>query len=202
MRSSSSYWASRPVDRSTIGWASSEKRSSSSADLIRCTQVTRPFIRASLRSSEERNEARMKGRVTWVQRIRSALEEDRFSLLAQPIVDLSTGRDAQYELLLRMRNERGDLIPPGAFLYIAERLDLVQDIDRWVAGRAIDMLAERERAGTPLTLEVNLSGRSIGDADLLSFIEGRLADTGIDASRLIFEITETAAVSNIATARD
>lgn len=158
--------------------------------------------RMAVYSSEERNEARMKGRVTWVQRIRSALEEDRFSLLAQPIVDLSTGRDTQYELLLRMRNERGDLIPPGAFLYIAERLDLVQDIDRWVAGRAIDMLAERERAGTPLTLEVNLSGRSIGDADLLSFIEGRLADTGIDASRLIFEVTETAAVSNIATARD
>ena len=153
-------------------------------------------------SSDEHNEARMKGRVTWVQRIRSALDEDRFSLLAQPIVDLSTGRDAQYELLLRMRNESGDLIPPGAFLYIAERLNLVQDIDRWVAGRAIDLLAEREHAGTPVTLEVNLSGRSIGDADLLSFIEGRLAETGIDASRLIFEVTETAAVSNIATARD
>ena len=158
--------------------------------------------RMAVYSAEEHNEARMKGRVTWVQRIRSALEEDRFTLLAQPIVDLSTGRDAQYELLLRMRDESGDLIPPGAFLYIAERLDLVQDIDRWVVGRAIDMLDQRERAGNPLTLEVNLSGRSIGNADLLEFIAGRLADTGIDASRLIFEVTETAAVSNIAAARE
>jgi len=152
-------------------------------------------------SSEKGNDARMKGRVTWVQRIRAALDEERFSLLAQPIVDLSTGRPTQYELLLRMRDETGDLIPPGAFLYIAERLDLVQDIDRWVAGRAIEMLAERDSAGSPLTLEVNLSGRSIGDPALLEFIEGRLADSGVDPSRLIFEVTETAAVSNIAIAR-
>ncbi len=158
--------------------------------------------RMAVYSHEDRNETRMKGRVTWVQRIRTALDQDRFSLLAQPIVDLSTGRDGQYELLLRMRNESGDLIPPGAFLYIAERLDLVQDIDRWVVGRAMDILAERERAGAPLTLEVNLSGRSIGDASLVSFIEERLADSRIDASRLIFEITETAAVSNIAAARE
>ncbi len=77
-------------------------------------------------------EARMKGRVTWAERIRRALEEDRFVLLAQPIVDLATGEASQYELLLRMRDATGDLIPPGAFLAIAERLDLIHDIDRWV----------------------------------------------------------------------
>ena len=147
-------------------------------------------------------EARMKGRVTWAERIRRALEEDRFVLLAQPIVDLASGRASQYELLLRMRDDTGDLIPPGAFLAIAERLDLIQDIDRWVTTRAIDLLAHYHRAGVEVTFEVNLSGRSIGDPGLLELIEQRLAQTGVSPSWLIFEVTETSAVANIPRARD
>ena len=77
---------------------------------------------ARLRASSDARSARMKGRVTWLERIRGALEEDRFTLLAQPIVELATGAASQYELLLRMTDETGDLIPPGSFLYIAERL--------------------------------------------------------------------------------
>ncbi|MCP9488202.1 MAG: EAL domain-containing protein, partial [Gaiellaceae bacterium MAG52_C11] len=157
--------------------------------------------RFALYSSEGHHEARMKGRVRWVERIRRALEDETFTLLAQPVVDLATGRPSQYELLLRMRDSDGDLIPPGAFLYIAERLDMVQEIDRWVTGQAIDLMAERERAGAPVTLEVNLSGRSMGDPRLLESIEHRLAATGVDASNLILEVTETAAVTNIAAAR-
>jgi EAL domain-containing protein (putative c-di-GMP-specific phosphodiesterase class I) len=147
-------------------------------------------------------EARMKGRVTWAERIRRALEEDRFVLLAQPIVDMATGKAGQYELLLRMRDDTGDLIPPGAFLAIAERLDLIQDIDRWVTTRAIDLLARYHRAGFEVTFEVNLSGRSIGDPALLELIEERLAATGVSPRWLIFEITETSAVANIPRARD
>jgi diguanylate cyclase (GGDEF)-like protein/PAS domain S-box-containing protein len=140
---------------------------------------------------------RMRGRMTWVQEIRGALGENRFELLAQPIVDLHGGRERRLELLLRMRSADGDLIPPAAFLNVAERLDLIQEIDRWVVGQATTLLA----ANPGLALEINLSGKSIGSADLLALVERRLRETAIDPGRLTFEITETTAVANIALAR-
>jgi diguanylate cyclase (GGDEF)-like protein/PAS domain S-box-containing protein len=151
--------------------------------------------------SEHHAQARMKGRVGWVKRIQTALEEDGFGLLAQPIVDFQTGHVCQYELLLRMADERGDLIPPGAFLYIAERLDIVQQIDAWVITEAIKLLAEQNGVGDGVPLEVNLSGRSIGDPKLLELIDHELSRAGVAPGRLIFEITETAAVEHITTAR-
>jgi diguanylate cyclase (GGDEF)-like protein/PAS domain S-box-containing protein len=150
------------------------------------------FYRSTARPAE-----RMKSRMTWVEEIRSALSDDRFELLGQPIVDLRGGRERRFELLLRMRNRDGDMIPPGAFLYIAERLDLVQEIDRWVVARAIGMLAAHD----DISLEVNLSGKSIGSPALLALIERMLRETAVDPSRLTFEITETAAVANLALAR-
>ena len=98
--------------------------------------------RVALYQTDERSQARMQGRFSWVQRIQSALDEQRFALMAQPIIDYQTGLTSQHELLLRMRDEHGDLIPPAAFLYIAERLDLVQQIDAWVIQQAIRLLAE------------------------------------------------------------
>ena len=152
--------------------------------------------RASFYRASSRPHARMKSRVTWVEEIRAALADERFELLAQPIVGLRATRERRFELLLRMRNRDGDLVPPGAFLYIAERLDLIQEIDRWVVGRAIAMLAEHPQ----ISLEVNLSGKSIGAPALLEVVERRLRETAIDPARLTFEITETAAVTNIALA--
>ena len=97
-----------------------------------------------------------------------------------------------------MRDERGDLIPPGAFLYIAERLGMVQEIDRWVTEQAIGLLAEHRARGEELTLEVNLSGLSIGDPELLALVSRELERTGRRRrSSLIFEVTETAAVINM-----
>jgi diguanylate cyclase (GGDEF)-like protein/PAS domain S-box-containing protein len=141
---------------------------------------------------------RTRGRVKWIEEIRHALQEDRFMLLAQPIVDLRGRRADRYELLLRMRDRQGDLIPPGTFLYIAERLDLVQEIDRWVVGRATDLLA----AHPDLNLEINLSGKSIGSPHLLEQTERDLRSKDVDPGRLTFEVTETTAVSNIAIARE
>jgi EAL domain-containing protein (putative c-di-GMP-specific phosphodiesterase class I) len=104
---------------------------------------------------------------------------------------------AQFELLLRMRDPDGGLIAPDAFLYIAERLGLIKEIDRWVIAQAIDLLAAHRSAGRDLRLEVNLSGYTIGDPALLELIERRLDETAVPPDRLIFEITETAAVSNL-----
>jgi diguanylate cyclase (GGDEF)-like protein/PAS domain S-box-containing protein len=147
--------------------------------------------------SAERGFSRMKARITWAERIRDALEEDRFTLYAQPIVELASGEVCQHELLLRMLDERGEVIPPAAFLAIAERFDLMQDIDRWVVARAIRHMGEQRRAGRELVFEVNISGSSTGDPELLTLIEHDLRECEVDPANLVLEITETTAVANI-----
>lgn len=138
----------------------------------------------------------LQARMTWVDEIRAALDEQRFTLYAQPIAGLQ-GPGTRHELLVRMIGRDGDIIPPGAFLPVAERFDLVQDIDRWVVGRAIELLGGHERRGNDVCFGVNLSAKSLGDADLPAQIARQLAAHGADPARLIFEITETAAIVNL-----
>ncbi len=145
---------------------------------------------------------RLDGRVSWPDIIRDGLDEDRFVLQAQPIMNLATGDTDQFELLLRLRDPFGELISPAAFLPAAERYDLIGAIDRWVVSRSIAMLAEENRRGRRLTFEVNISGRSAGDADLLALIEGELRTHEVDPAQVIFEITETTAVANIPRAQE
>jgi diguanylate cyclase (GGDEF)-like protein/PAS domain S-box-containing protein len=140
---------------------------------------------------------RVQARMHWVERIRDALEDERFVLHAQPILDLHTNQIAQYELLIRMLDDHGDLIPPATFLQVAERFDLVQEIDRWVAGKALELIAAHG-----LRLTVNLSGRTLTDDRLLEELQAGIARTGADPSCLTFEVTETAAVANIHLARE
>lgn len=145
---------------------------------------------------------RASSRLAEAERIRRAVEENRMQLHCQPIIDLTTRQVRQYELLLRLPSADGeDLLLPSAFLYRAERSGLIQAIDAWVARRAIALIAEHERAGHELVLGVNLSGKSIGDRRLAAQIESALTDSGIDPSRLVFELTETAAISNFEDAR-
>jgi diguanylate cyclase (GGDEF)-like protein/PAS domain S-box-containing protein len=149
-------------------------------------------------SPEAGRQERMEARLTWVERIRKALEEERFVLHAQPIVALNgTDGGPREELLLRMVDEDGDLVPPGVFLYIAESYDLVQEIDRWVVREAIRLLAREASAGRPVTFEVNLSAKSITDPELPTYVGRQLAAAGVDPQRLVFEVTETAAIVNI-----
>ncbi len=152
----------------------------------------------------EHAQARMRGRVTWAERIRVAIEEERFNLVAQPIVNLRSGRATQFEVLLRMRDDHGDPILPGAFLATAERLGLIQQIDGLVVAGAIRAVAAHGTAGDepPPRVEINLSGATIGDPAILELIERELRETGLDPGRVIFEITETAAIANIAKARE
>jgi diguanylate cyclase (GGDEF)-like protein/PAS domain S-box-containing protein len=139
----------------------------------------------------------LQARMTWSAEICAALEEDRFTLYAQPIVPLQPGGSLRHELLVRMVGRDGDIIPPGSFLPVAERFDLVQDIDRWVVGRAIELLGEYQRRGDDVRFEVNLSAKSLGQADLPAQIARQLAAHGVEPSRLIFEVTETAAIVNV-----
>jgi diguanylate cyclase (GGDEF)-like protein/PAS domain S-box-containing protein len=154
--------------------------------------------RVHVRSPDD--DSAMRTRLTWSERVRDALEHDRFVLQAQPIMDLATGSTASYELLIRMVDE-GRLIRPGAFLYVAEEFGMIQAIDRWVLTEAVQLIAGREALGERLTLEVNLSGSSITDDGVLEHIESELGYSTIDPSCLIFEVTETAAITNIDKAR-
>jgi EAL domain-containing protein (putative c-di-GMP-specific phosphodiesterase class I) len=106
-------------------------------------------------------------------------------LYSQPIVPLAGGRPSQ-ELLLRMVGANGEIVPPGSFLPVAEKYGLVGEIDRWVIRQAVGLAATGQR------LEANLSAKSIGNLDLLPFIERELRNAHADPSNLVFEITETA----------
>jgi EAL domain-containing protein (putative c-di-GMP-specific phosphodiesterase class I) len=151
--------------------------------------------------STPEHHARFEARLSGAERIRSALEEDLFTLYSQPILDLHTGDVQQHELLLRMPGPRGELVLPASFIYAAERSGLIQAIDRWVVCRAIKLIADRERTGRELRLEVNISGRSVTDAALLDHIERELAAAAVDPGSLIIELTETAAIANMDQAR-
>jgi len=145
---------------------------------------------------------RVSARLAEAENLRTALEEDRFVLYGQPILDLRENEVRQYEVLLRLRDEEGgEPLTPSKFLYVAERFGLIQAIDGWVARQAIELIAENERAGRPLVLHVNISGKSIGDPRVAALIESALTTAGIDPSRLVVELTETAAMANIEEAK-
>jgi diguanylate cyclase (GGDEF)-like protein/PAS domain S-box-containing protein len=143
----------------------------------------------------------MRSRVTWAERVRRAVEADLFELYCQPIVDLASERVSQWELLLRMPGDGGELILPAQFLYTAERSGLILEIDRWVLSQAIRLIGDQHDAGREVRVEVNLSGRSVGDPLLLGLIEQELGERSIDPSNLILELTETAAIANMDRAR-
>lgn|GEM_PF-4967576 len=139
----------------------------------------------------------MNSKLEWEHRIRSALDEHRFVLLAQPIVELDTGTVSRYELLIRMLGEDGEVIPPSAFLPVAHDFGLIGAIDRWVICRAIQMLAEQQRRGRDICLSANLSARSLSDDRILTLIKQEIEARGVRASSLILEITEADAISDL-----
>jgi diguanylate cyclase (GGDEF)-like protein len=140
-------------------------------------------------------------RRAWSERVRQATEKGLFVLVSQPIVNLKTGDATQHEVLLRMRKDGGGLVPPGEFLTIAERFGLITNIDRWVTQQSMRLIAAHNAEGRELTLEVNLSGKTMGDARFPDEVRRELASSGIDPKSLIFEVTETAAVADIQQAR-
>lgn len=132
--------------------------------------------------------------LTWAERIREAIEKRRIVVYAQPILDLRRQCVAREELLVRMLDEDGDVIPPSSFLPTAERFGLIAEIDRLVLGKAIEM------AGRSQPIAVNVSGASLSDPRLIEDVRAAIAN-GLNPAWLDFEITETAAISNMDDAR-
>jgi diguanylate cyclase (GGDEF)-like protein/PAS domain S-box-containing protein len=166
------------------------------ADLAMYAAKTSGRDRVVVYTAPEARKARAMAKLTWSQRIQDALDRDRFVLHLQPILELATGQIKHGELLLRMKGERGKLIAPGAFLPAAERFGLIHAIDRWVVARAIQVIAES--MGPIPQVGINLSGESVvGDPELLRMIERELERSSLDPAKLIFEVTETAAIANM-----
>lgn len=133
----------------------------------------------------------------WERRIRAALSEDRFTLLFQPILDLRRNEVTQYEALLRMVGPDGRLILPGEFLPAAESAGLMPEIDRWVIRRAAETIAREQARGRQIALSVNLSGQALADSGLVPFVRGLIDRYQIRPGSLRFEVTESAAVSDL-----
>jgi len=144
--------------------------------------------------------AQRHGEMQWVSRVKRALNDNRFFLEAQPIVPLQGDRDSNrnYELLVRMRDESGRVVPPGAFLPAVERFNLSQRLDRWVISTALEWMgSHRERMERVSRVFINLSGDSVGDPQLQEFIRNCLIEKQAPPEKVGFEITETAAIGNL-----
>ena len=148
-------------------------------------------------SEDDKQLTAMHAKLQWEQRIRHALEEDLFVLHYQPVFKLDNRHVSHYEVLLRMQDGEGGLIPPGAFLEIAERFGMIRDIDRWVLQKSIQVQGDSRNTDSPVCLAINLSGRHFGNPQVLEWIRQFIDQSNADPNMLIFEITETAAVENI-----
>lgn len=134
--------------------------------------------------------------VYWVPLIREALLSQSFFLMFQPIVNLRTGEVYHYEALIRMRGHENKIISPSEFIPVAERMGLIHSIDQWVVENSIDFLASLPPELSHVSLSINLSGVAFQDNSLLPTIKRKLELSWVNAERITFEITETAAVDN------
>ena len=132
--------------------------------------------------------------------VRSAIEDGRLVLFAQPIVRIDNDQSLTYhEVLVRMLDDNGNPVEPDEFLGAAERYQLMTELDQWVASNAIRSLAEHKAQNNqhPLRLAINLSGQSVGNDQFLDFLKKELASTDVPTRRLCFEVTESVAVQNV-----
>jgi diguanylate cyclase (GGDEF)-like protein/PAS domain S-box-containing protein len=129
--------------------------------------------------------------------IKSALKNDFFTLFFQPVIRVSDGMIVHHEMLLRLQDPGGEIIQPNRFIPVAERFGLMPQVDRWVVISALSSL----KKFPDLEPFINISGASLGDETLLEFIEKSIIESGVEPSRIGFEITETTAVKDMARAK-
>ncbi len=157
-----------------------------------CIVIFQDVTERRRREEEHRRDAET---LAIIDRVESAMLEERFVLHAQPIVDLRSGRVIQHELLIRMLEPDGRVAPPGEFLPVAERYALIGEIDWWVIKQATEL------AGAGYPVQLNLSARSVGDPDVLEHIERCIEQWQVPPGKIVVEITETAIVEDQGAAR-
>ena len=160
--------------------------------------------RVSVYSARDEALARSTGEIEWLQRLQSALKEERFTLYYQPIVS-AYGNDTDgpsMEVLLRMIDENGQEIPPSEFVHAAERYRLMASVDRWVVHNTLGALARNAfQLARDRSLAINISGQTLGDPLFLEFVVECLDQTGVAPEQVCFEIAESAVIGNIEHAR-
>ncbi len=158
--------------------------------------------RVHLFSPDDEELTLRQGEMQWVEKIRFGLEQQRFTLYGQPIVPLLEPSDKlHFEVLLRYLDDRGNIIPPGAFLPAAERYNIASELDRWMIAHLLQWLAQHPDFLESLSLcSLNLSGLTLSDESMLKFISEQFKKTGISTQKICFEITETAAITNLSQA--
>jgi EAL domain-containing protein (putative c-di-GMP-specific phosphodiesterase class I) len=146
------------------------------------------------------------GEMHWVSRITEALQQDRFILYKQTIAGIVENEEHHYEILIRMLDDSGKIIPPGAFIPAAERYNMMPAIDRWVIRNLFAFCAGEfftgnpEQPATTQIYTINLSGNSVNDADFLQFVRDQFTLHELPPERFCFEITETSAIANLSSA--
>lgn len=152
-------------------------------------------------SEGEGVQEKMQSRLHWEEMINRSLVSEGFIVHYQPILDIRARQVSHYEALVRMRGADGTVVPPGMFMEVAENSSLIRDIDRCVIHQVFDKMLALFAVGKFYKFSINLSGVSINDAHLLSFIRDELSRSSMLPSHVVFEITETAAVSDFSAAR-
>ncbi|MFP4610024.1 MAG: EAL domain-containing protein [Thiohalophilus sp.] len=137
--------------------------------------------------------------IEWAHRLQQALSQGRFCLRKQLIRPTRAGKRDRYELLVSMRDEEGKLYAPGAFIPAAKRFNLIKSIDKWVIDEAFSLIQSDHIDSNEIS--INLSGEALGDTDMVTYVINKLEEYQIDPKGLIFEITETAMITNLVNAQ-
>jgi len=132
--------------------------------------------------------------VGWMNRLRQALDQDKFELRFQPINRIDTGETTHHEVLIRLRTEDGKLVSPGAFLPSAARFGLMSEIDFWMIRHAAMAYAKYTRPDKVIKLSINLSANVFENDDLIDFVDKTFRENGVLPTDIILEITESLAV--------
>jgi diguanylate cyclase (GGDEF)-like protein/PAS domain S-box-containing protein len=160
--------------------------------------------RVAVYSARDEALARHTGEIQWLQKLQSALKENRFQLYHQPIVPAygQDGGGPAMEVFVRLQDEAGHEVPPSEFVRAAERYRLMSLVDRWVVQTTLAALG---RGAIPIpanrSVAINVSGQTLADVQFLEFVVECLDSTGVTPSQVCFEITETAVVANLDHAR-
>ncbi|MGV6826175.1 MAG: EAL domain-containing protein [bacterium] len=159
--------------------------------------------RIEIMDAENPDIQQRQGEMRWVIDLNTALTQDKFELYRQRIVPAGIDNQSRqhFEILVRLRNDDGKLVNPDAFLPAAERFNLISKIDRWVVQNTLDWLKKSPVDDDALELSINLSGASITDRNFLDFVVQKIHEFDLNPEAICFEVTETAAISNLARAQ-
>ncbi len=177
-----------------------EKELLSNADLAMYQAKSKGRGRWHLFSQSDDTRKRLENQIYWRNKINDALQDSGFELHFQPIISLKDHVTSHYEVLIRMRDQDGSIILPAPFIHIAEKTGLINGIDHFVLEHAIQEIQRQNKQGQHIKLAVNLSAHAFSDDKLFELLKQHLQISKIQPSQLIFEITETAALSDITAA--